>query len=210
MNHLFQEKKGSFFLLVILLFILSIVLYIFFVNPINAELKQEKTSLASLETEVQALEMKIENLESQKAELVELEKRVPLNPNLNLLLMSLQSVANDSSSNIDNIEFRYDGMLSELNSGEDVETIENEGTEEAEVEDNNNPPALMLEGSMPNELRLITASIDVVTSNYGNFMTFLKGLEQLDRISIVEGVRFTNSNENFTFTVELSTFYYGE
>lgn len=209
MNHLFHEKKGAFFFLIVLLFILSIVLYVFFVNPLSAELKAEENSLTALETEVQALEQKIANSEQREAELKEFVNLLPINPQLNLLLLSLQSVADKSGSKIESINFHYDGMLPETES--EAEPSETTVEDEGEQIESDTSPGLMLDNSMPSQLNLITAQIDIKANEYESFRKFLLGIEGLERISLVDALQFTESDEgHITLSAKLSTFYYQE
>lgn len=228
MNNLFKENARIFSLLLVLLFVLLIVVYFVFVNPQSKQLKAAKQNVSNLESEIAALEAsRNQSKDSLDSDTLLLEKKVPITPELEDLLLTFQEIELVSGSRIENIEFSYDGELPEKNTGseESQDNQSNENSENAndanKTNENNengdSQPADTSESSKPEFLKAITAKMDVLSPDYDSFQEFLQELEKRERIMRVDKLTFEKpaekeqlegSGETITFTIEATTFYY--
>lgn len=225
MNNLFKENARIFSLLLVLLFVLLIVVYFVFVNPQSKQLKAAKQNVSNLESEIAALEAsRNQSKDSLDSDTLLLEKKVPITPELEDLLLTFQEIELVSGSRIENIEFSYDGELPEKNTGSE-ESKDNQSNENSENsndanktnENDDSQPAGTSESSKPEFLKVITAKMDVLSPDYDSFQEFLQELEKRERIMRVDKLKFEKpaekdlldgSGETITFTIEATTFYY--
>lgn len=225
MNNLFKENARIFSLLLVLLFVLLIVVYFVFVNPQSKQLKAAKQNVSNLESEIAALEAsRNQSKDSLDSDTLLLEKKVPITPELEDLLLTFQEIELVSGSRIENIEFSYDGELPENHSGsgESQENQSNDANENVNnandaTENNESEPINTSNGNKPEFLRVITAKMDVLSPDYDSFQEFLQELEKRERVMRVDKLTFEKpaekeqlegSGETITFTIEATTFYY--
>lgn len=218
MNNLFKENARIFSLLLVLLFVLLIVVYFVFVNPQSKQLKAAKQNVSNLESEIAALEAsRNQSKDSLDSDTLLLEKKVPITPELEDLLLTFQEIELVSGSRIENIEFSYDGELPENHSGSG-ESQENQSNDANDATENNeSEPINTSNGNKPEFLRVITAKMDVLSPDYDSFQEFLQELEKRERVMRVDKLTFEKpaekeqlegSGETITFTIEATTFYY--
>jgi type IV pilus assembly protein PilO len=226
-NNLFRENARIFSLLIVLLFVLLIVVYFVYVSPQSKQLKAAKQNVSNLESEIAALEANRDrSTDDLDSDALLLKRKVPLNPELENLLLTFQEIELVSGSRIENIVFRYDGELPENDSSSE-ESQENQSTDadentndaNATAENNDSEPANTINGNNPEFLKLITAAMDVLSPDYDSFQEFLQELEKRERIMRVDKLTFKKpaerelldgSDETITFTIEVTTFYYEE
>lgn len=221
MNNLFKENARIFSLLLVLLFVLLIVVYFVFVSPLSKQLKAAKQNVSNLETEISVLEAsRNQSKDSLDSDTLLLEKKVPITPELEDLLLTFQEIELTSDSRIENIEFSYDGKLPENHSGsgESQENQSNDTNDEnVATENNESEQANTRNGNKPEFLKVITAKMDVLSPDYDSFQVFLQELEKCERIMRVDKLTFEKpaekeqlegSGETITFTIEATTFYY--
>ena len=233
MNNIFQENKQAFLLLLGLLFILIIVAYFLFYQPLTKERDSAVEQETALQAEIESLNAKV--IQNEQTEVDEneyenmiLAKKMPSTPELEEFLLTLNEIELVSGSRIENLGFSYDGSLPErfIDEEEDVddEATENPNeelvseedlVEERVVEVN---PIFEMEG-MPENLRLITVRIEVFSPDYNQFQAFLTEIEKQQRIMMVNQLEFEkpaeqelviddSEDETIRTVVDVTTFYY--
>lgn len=218
MNSLFQEKRGSILMLIVLFFILLGTLYFVFVRPQSEQLKSILQAKEMLQTDVNVLEKKIDNLSNEpNIDMKVLEEKMPLAPELDALLLSFQELEQVTGSRINEIDFAYDGELPEVELEEESESTEaNDGESEEKKEERMIDINLDME-----ELGLVTAELTVLSPDYDHFLHFVKEVEKQERVTRVDQLEFTKPGErelNFTkdpdetveYKVQVTTFYFKE
>lgn len=238
MNNFIQEKKSLVLFIVVILFLLLGLLFLNLVKPIKDDAAMVETNVQSLETEIAILQNQLngqKNEETQYENTYELEKKLPLDRSIDDLILSLQEIQLVSDSRIENISFNnYDSALTEADvafedeeteAGESVEESSEESTEQ--ISDETFPPVsdLSEEPSLPENVKLITVSLDVISPDFEHFMQFLKEVEKLERVTRVGTLSFDQAteqdmiaineeedevefDESITTNMQITTFYY--
>lgn len=196
MNSLFHERKSTFFLLLILGFLLLFVVYYISLHPLIDEVKQKQVAVKFTQNEIDVLLAKSEKvLESDQdvEELLVLQEKVPMSRELARLILTLERIEAVSNSQFDDIRFAYDGLMPQPIQ----QSIENESTGNVE-----NKPA-QLEG--------ITVQFRVTSPSYEDYRKLLKEFENETRIMAVSQIDFEQSSEStIVSNVTITTFYFSE
>lgn len=240
MNNLFQENKRSFYILLTLFFVLIALIYFLFFLPKVEERKTAVTQQNTLESEVAQLQAQLDNLDEGEEiaesdfENIQLQKAIPLEPELETFLLSLQEIELVTEVNLQNYSFSYDGSIperqailvdSDEESSEEAEpeVTEIEGTnivvEEMEVDlesDGSGTNVIELPG-MPENIQIVTVSMDVYAPDYEHLQAFLQEVEKQERVMMISYLSFTQpgeselleaDDESINTSIQISTFYY--
>ncbi|MFD1851899.1 hypothetical protein [Oceanobacillus bengalensis] len=234
MNNLFQENKKAFFLLLGLLVVLLLVVYFLFFQPVTKDLKANENERMQLENEVKILEIQIDNNENpdvgeESIENIKLAKKMPLDPELENLILTLEEIEIISDSRFDNISFSYDGSvpqrtIEEEETTDTEETAEQNNVEELEVDIETTeeaPESVIDMEAKPEDLHVITLNMSVTSPDYEHFQTFIQEVEKQERMMMVSSLDFQKPAESeLLFTeepdesiysdVSITTFYYEE
>jgi type IV pilus assembly protein PilO len=234
MNNIFQENKKSFFLLLGLLFLLLIVAYFFFYQPKSQEFKKKEGQVEILENDNQVLQIKISNAEHDSGSEVGienylLENKLPLKPEIEELILTLQEIELISDSRFDNISFSYgdtapqreeeetdidkeDDSQSEEDTDNETQTDTDTADSETFVEN-----AINFE-EIPENLQVITVSFSVTSPDYEHFQQFINLIENQERFMTVTSMDFQKpaereivldeDAETITSDVNVTTFYF--
>ncbi|MFD2046320.1 hypothetical protein ACFSTA_10930 [Ornithinibacillus salinisoli] len=208
MNNLFQENRKILLLLLGLLFLLLLVIFFFFFQPNIQELKSKEGQLRTLENEVANLGTEIENMdeasENENNDLNSVSNKIPMNPAIEGLILTLQEIERISGSSFENISFSYGGTVAQR-------MVTEEETEEIKT-------GINLE-EKPDNLEVISITITVTSPDYEHFHEFIKQIEEQERLMTVSSLNFQkpaekeiqikeNQAETITSNVTISTFYY--
>jgi cobalamin biosynthesis protein CobT len=139
MSDFFQEKRKIVLFIGIILFLLLGLLYFYLIMPLKDDANAAEQNVKQLETEVKALENRLNQNETDQPEnTAKLEKKMPLSRQLDELILSLQEIEMVSGSQIASINFNnYDGGLTEAD-GTNENNESTDGTDEATADDTNN------------------------------------------------------------------------
>jgi type IV pilus assembly protein PilO len=198
-------------LVVLLIFIGQFLL----LKPLNSDLKVKEQSL---KTEQQVLETITQKRMDDTAKVVEntreLQKRVPVTPLQEQIILDLERAENVSNSHISSIGFSV-GTDVAMTGGETQEGAAE--TQEATSEDadaaTQQPVAPAVSG-----VKKITMSLSVDSPNYEQLEKFISTLESLNRIVVVENISYSGGqevtslsqgteNEKLTYSLSISAYY---
>lgn len=227
MNNLFEENRQSFFLLVGLLFILLAVIYFLFFKPLVDERKLAETEVVELRNDIASLQKQVDQLDEGEQvididlETKRLEKHMPSQPELKEFLLTLQEIELVSDGKIIDYTFSYDGSIPERQSitEENEEDEEENNTmieEQNQDEETTETPSIHLP-EMPENVRIVTVSMELFSPDYEHLQTFLKEIEKQERIMMISGLQFTQpgelelletEDETITASIDVTTFYY--
>ncbi|MFD2681442.1 hypothetical protein [Bacillus seohaeanensis] len=212
--NLHLTKRES--LIIIGTFLLSSVIvfsfYWLFYQPVAKEKEHIENEIKVENKLISALESKMEEIEQNTFEdTSSLQKKVPVKPFEQKLLIDLEKAEVISGSLIKSIEFT-DGEVSlpltSITAEEGIESTNN-------ADENAVNKAETIE-VLPSGLKKLTATLSVDTENYFELKNFIAQLESLDRIVEVEQIAFTGPKEIFSYEDEdetisfilvISTFY---
>ncbi|RDW16338.1 hypothetical protein CWR48_16980 [Oceanobacillus arenosus] len=237
MNSLFQENKKSFLLLLGLVFVLIIVAYFLFYQPLTKELKAQKSQVTQLQSDIALFNVQLEHVDNDDSldmdiENVRLANIMPPTPELESLVKTLNEIELMSGSRIEELRFSYDGSLPERVVNEEAvvdseSAVPEEPVATEDVETDSNPevsgeitPVIAMP-EKPENLHLITVSMDIASPDYEHFQILLKEIEKQERIMMVNRLEFDKpaesvlmigdeANESIIATIDITTFYFDE
>lgn len=229
MNNTFQEKRGILLALVGLFLVLLVVIYFAFLRPLTGELESKESSLGTLKSDIHSLEKEVlaldQVVESFDMERVVQEKKIPVNRQLEELILLIQEIELVSLSEVETIDFTYDSSLPDtvfLQEGEeeDPDGTDTDADTEEVADEEGAKPAIDL-SEKPETLEVITIRMEVSSPSYERFQTFITEIEKQERIMLISRLDFDkpaeeelviadHPDETMTFNLELVTFYYGE
>ncbi|MFF2755059.1 type 4a pilus biogenesis protein PilO [Psychrobacillus sp. NPDC058041] len=227
MNDLVSNKKTGFFLIIALIVVVLGAIYYYFVYPLNEEKSSKEVTISNVRNEIAVLETQLAipggEKENEENSFV-LQKKVPVTRALNELIRSIEQVELISESKIESINFNnYDESVVEstlvpTKTEENAQTDHTETTEENTA--NETPVSPVANTVLPAQLKLITLNISVLTKDYDHLNSFIKELENLERILRVDQIKFSvpgeeqqtemDSEKTISATIQLTTFYYDE
>lgn len=231
MNNQFQENKGMFLLLLSLLFVLLIVCYFIFLQPVQSDKKTKESQLQQGNNDIALLEIQINNERNKDDGFNNMDKfklagQLPEDPFIDQLILTLEEIEFVSGSRFEQIQFSYGGSTPERYLGNEEElggeleenSNEQNDTHDLVEEQEEQAPPFDFEGK-PEELQVINISMKVLSTNYDHFQSFIQEIEKQERMMFVSHLNFNHPGEEqlliedppieeITFDVTLTTFYY--
>ncbi|RZT21589.1 hypothetical protein [Fictibacillus sp. BK138] len=174
------------------------------ISFVDSKIKQQKVLLIKSENAVLDVPMAIENTFS-------LQEEVPVVPLVDQLMLQFEKAEVLSDSLIMTMQFS-DGEVDDeeeytQNNAEDHRASEEENKEASSStpeEDTTTikavePPAPEV---LPEGVKKITAEMSVVSKDYNGLLIFLRTIEELKRVIVIEGITFTGLSEIEMASVE--------
>src|SRR5699024_314002 len=242
MNDYIEENKRSLFILAGALFVLVGVLFFVLVFPMMTDLKRNQTNIESKKTDIELLEAELANIGTEEIEFDEETltnmKQIPRERKLDEYILALLALELTNNSKIESVAFAYDSSmdLEETEEGaetpeeyideeesdtneESDETEEESDEEETETDEDDTPtidPVILQE--KPEQLQVMTVSMTAQSPSYKDFLALIETIEDMERISIVTNLHFSQPREEdefiedpmniVPFEAEIITFYY--
>ncbi|KMJ60306.1 hypothetical protein AB685_05685 [Bacillus sp. LL01] len=193
----------------VLLIVLGIAgFYYLSYAPKEARAEQLQEEKRIEEQLIQVLEQQEETANATGNTTVELQRKIPVTPYLEQLILELEKAEVLADSRILSMSFGEGEFLPASNTLEEYENIHEE--EEGTVQE---------EAYLPEGLKKLTVNLSVESDVYEDLTTFLSSLEKLTRITQIESVSFSGQPEvtsteqemgPLTYSVTLSAFYHPE
>lgn len=217
MNSFFNENRRSAILLLVVLIVAVVTLFFLLVWPMMQDLESSESNLATTESERRVLETRLDKLSALPEEDVERLRflnEVPITPDLEDIIRTIEEIEMKSGSRIDSIDFGYDDFVPEpiVTEEEEAETAEQaadptdeaaeealeepaetEDADEEEEEDGAEAPIFLEE--LPEQLHAITIQVELFAPDFDSHQAFLKGIEEAERMYMVSSVEFKQPSE---------------
>jgi type IV pilus assembly protein PilO len=197
-------SKRQLFVFVLLLIALGAAfssLYFYMLYPRYQQIEELTNTVASEKKILAATKAEIAKQKSSLPEsVVELQKKIPVKPLTEQLLLDLEKAEVVSDSTISSMTFNEE----ENATGEPQETDASSKTEQSS-------------SRLPDGLKKVTVQLTVQSPSYYQLERFLQTLENLNRIVSIESLSFTGNPEltsvdtevnPLTYSVTVSAFYY--
>jgi type IV pilus assembly protein PilO len=198
MNLQFEKREwllisGSVLLSILILTGIYFLLY----NPVQKEITLREDELETEEKLIALLDEKTSNIEEETFQSsITLQKRVPVKPMTEKLLLDLEKAETVSNSFISSMQFSEGDVTLPLASQSAEEDIENlSSANDGEGENSEAAPAQEI---LPQGLKKLNATISVESPSYFEMEKFLEVLEDLDRITEIEQIAFEGPQESTT------------
>ncbi|RSD23312.1 hypothetical protein [Mesobacillus subterraneus] len=183
--------------------------YFFYIAPIKSSLSIKENQLKMEQQLNEALETKLASAEaSDFSSAGELQKKLPVDPLVEQMVLDLEKAEVISNSFISSVEFNFGehatiaDQYADTSDGQQSEISES-GEPETQIDtEESGPSAQQTELMIPEGLANFTASIIVRADDYFGLEKFIQTLESLQRIVAVNSISFTGADEIFTLTDE--------
>lgn len=228
MNDLFSNKQTGYLVISALIAVLLGAIYYFLVYPMSEEKNSKEVTISTVRSEIALLDSQLTAPveEGEDKNSFQLEKKVPLTRELDMLIKSIEEVDLVSEAKIESIEFNnYDEIVADSTlvpseeeaspEADDAATEEIEGEQPAET-----PVSPVANSTLPPQLKLITFNINILTKDYDHLNTFIKELESIERIKRIDQIEFLlpgeesllelDYKEAISARIQVTTFYYDE
>jgi type IV pilus assembly protein PilO len=206
-----------------LLVVLFIVIAQFYIlSPLKTDLKTKQQSLASEQKLLEiAGQKKVADVKKTADDTRELQKKLPVEPLQEQLILDLEKAENLSNSKISSMGFSKDA---DVNTGADQTNTQNaNGQQNTANKTTTNQstatqsPATQQTTAAPTiALKKLTVSLSVESPNYEDLEKFIETLESLKRIVVVESINYSGGpeittlaqdNPPLTYSLTISAFY---
>ncbi|ESU30789.1 hypothetical protein G3A_20405 [Bacillus sp. 17376] len=203
------EKKHYLILLAaaIVTALIYIAAFYLYLAPMNNSLSLKESQLKMEQQLNSTLEERLASVnETDFSSTAELQKRLPVDPMVEQMVLDIEKAEVISNSFVTSIEFNVSQQAAttippETSSSEQLDQI----TDEAENQDNpsdSEAEVMNSQSEMPDGLVKTTAQIKVKADNYFSLEKFISALESLRRIVVVESISFSGPPEIFTLSDE--------
>lgn len=220
------EKKHYIILLaaaVVSIFVYLIAFYLY-LNPLNTSLALKESQLKMEQELNTTLEARLAAVnETDFSSTAELQKRLPVDPMVEQLVLDIEKAEVISNSFVSSIEFNAEQqagvpMEQETTAEEQVEQQNNDSDDQAE-KSISEVPVSNSQTMVPDGLLKTSVQINVKAENYFSLEKFIETLESLRRIVVVESISFSGPQESFAVSDEevpiemslsINSFYFPE
>ncbi|ANB61913.1 pilus assembly protein PilO [Anoxybacteroides amylolyticum] len=204
--------KREAMLLLLMLVVASAVftfLYFYTLKPLHLRVAELKTTVANEQKLVTTLQSQTAKQQTDMIDsAVELQKRVPVKPLVEQLLLDLEKAEVVSDSFIPNMSFNEDAGIG----ASQQSAAASSATQQPSTTQQNKASI-----TLPAGLKKVTVQLTVQSPSYYQLERFLQTLEQLPRIVSVESLSFTGNPEltsvestvhPLTYSLTVSAFYH--
>ncbi|WP_144547823.1 pilus assembly protein PilO [Bacillus sp. X1(2014)] len=218
----FSKKQGLIIAGVALLVVLYIVYAQFFkLAPLKSDLEMKQQSLESEQKLLEIVSQKnAEETQKTSEDTKELQKKLPVKPLQEQLILDLEKAENISDSKISSMSFSkdVDVTTTDQTNAENAngqQTTTNQ-TETAQTSATQDPAAQQAGTTQTTGMKKLTVSLSVESPSYEKLEKFIETLESLKRIIVVESISYSGGQEitsldqedqPLTYSLTISAFY---
>ncbi|QDQ01898.1 hypothetical protein FOH38_16170 [Lysinibacillus fusiformis] len=224
MNKLTSSKNSSILLLTALVAALLFALYYYLLMPKLNEVEAKASNINQLQQEIASIEGQLSTLDEEQSELVTniltMRKKVPETRAIEKIILAMAEMEEVTGTRVESLNFNnYDTTVaqSEVTEPNMLEKAETEVSGE-QIADENLPISSIAKENLPNELKLVTFSLEVTALDFKALESFLKEIEKLERVMKTDTINFSLPGEQdqldkdadltLKATVQVTTFYY--
>lgn len=210
------------------LVLLIVIAQFYLLSPLKSDLKTKQQSLASEQKLLEiAGQKKVEDVKKTVDDTRELQKKLPVEPLQEQLILDLEKAENLSNSKISSMGFSKDA---DVNTSADQTNTQNANGQQNTAANQNTAnqattnqstatqsPATQQTTTAPTTaLKKLTVSLSVESPNYEDLEKFIETLESLKRIVVVESINYSGGQEittlaqdnpPLTYSLTISAFY---
>ena len=218
----FSKKQGLIIAGVALLLVLFIVYAQFFkLAPLKSDLDTKQQSLESEQKLLEIVSQKnAEETQKTSEDTKELQKKLPVKPLQEQLILDLEKAENISDSKISSMSFSKDVDVAttdqtnaENANGQQTTTNQTDSAQTTATQDT---AAQQAGSTQTTGMKKMTVSLSVESPSYEKLEKFIETLESLKRIIVVESISYSGGQEitsleqedqPLTYSLTISAFY---
>ncbi|MEH6905574.1 pilus assembly protein PilO [Neobacillus drentensis] len=223
------SKRDSIIIGFVALLVLIILVYaqFFKLAPLKSDLGMKQQSLESEQKLLEiASQKKAEDTKKTSEDTKELQKKLPVEPLQEQLILDLEKAENLSNSKISSMSFSKDADVTTVADPASTETATSQQTTANQTTANQTPvnqgttnqdtAAQQAAASQVNGMKKLTVSLSVESPSYEELEKFVGTLESLKRIIVVESISYSGGEEitslaqeekPLTYSLTFSAFY---
>jgi type IV pilus assembly protein PilO len=217
------SKKELFIVIISMCLLVAFVIgsYFLYLSPKKEKLKTSETQLKTEEQLLASLQGKqAVNTAPTIESITELQKKVPVKQQLELLILDLEKAEVVSDSLITNMSFSDEdtGTTTETPPAQEPTDTTNQSQQQSDDltqtdANGNQKPA---KTPLPTGIKKLTVTLSVKSSSYDKLIKFVETVENLNRLVVVESVTFSGGSEltsledeqeEFSYSLTCSAFY---
>jgi type IV pilus assembly protein PilO len=219
----FSKKQSLIIGIVALLVVLILVYAQFFkLSPLKSDLGMKQQSLESEQKLLEiASQKKAEDTKKTSEDTKELQRKLPVEPLQEQLILDLEKAENLSNSKISSMSFSKDADVTTAADPATTETATSQQTTDTQTPvnqatTNQDTAAQQAASSKVNGMKKLTVSLSVESPSYEELENFVGTLESLKRIIVVESISYSGGEEitslaqeekPLTYSLTFSAFY---
>jgi type IV pilus assembly protein PilO len=218
------SKRDSIIIGFVALLVVIILVYaqFFKLAPLKSDLGMKQQSLESEQKLLEiASQKKAEDTKKTSEDTKELQKKLPVEPLQEQLILDLEKAENLSNSKISSMSFSKDADVTTAADPASTETATSQQTTENQTPVNQaainqDTAAQQAAASQVNGMKKLTVSLSVESPSYEELEKFVGTLESLKRIIVVESISYSGGEEitslaqeekPLTYSLTFSAFY---
>lgn len=196
MNLRLEKKNINILTAAVLLAVLTYVgAYFLYISPLKDSLALKESQLKSEQQLNTTIETRLASADTSDISTVELQKKLPVDPMIEQLVLDLEKAEVISSSYITSMEFNSEGAPDDALSAE----TQAQGAETISSAETDNPSIPMPEGVSKTKV-----TITVESDTYFDLERFIETLEKLKRVIVVDSISFSGPEEVDSLSDEVS------
>jgi Type II secretion system (T2SS), protein M subtype b len=217
------SKRDSLIIGIVALIVIFLIVYaqFFKLSPLKSDLNIKQQSLDSEQKLLEIVsQKKVEDTRKTTEDTKELQKKLPVRPMQEKLILDLEKAENLSNSKISSMSFSKDVDVNTSNDPANAgnangqQTTENQAA--ATQTTNQDPASKQTTPAQPVALKKLTVSLSVESPSYKELEKFIETLETLQRIIVVESISYSGGQEitsldqeeqPLTYSLTISAFY---
>jgi type IV pilus assembly protein PilO len=220
----FSLSRKQFIIIILTIFLLGGILtggYFWFIDPLKSDVTLRENELKNEEKILAVLEAKRSSEVTSSFETtVELQKKLPVKPLLDQLLLDLEKAEIISNSFIKTIQVENADASNHANTVDETQQIPNDENRDSQIEAESESSAGKSEETVGNEesnqfkqelpagLKKITLTLSVQSPTYFEMEKFLQSLESMKRILTIENLSFKGNKELLSIDESIESLEY--
>ncbi|KOS62791.1 hypothetical protein FJQ98_06870 [Lysinibacillus agricola] len=225
MNKLTSSKKSSIMLLIALIAAILFALYYYLLLPKMNEVESKESNVKQLQQQITSLNGQLAKLDEKQgvptSNLLTMRQKLPETRAIEKVVLDLAEIEEVSGTRIESMNFNNDDTSVAQSDVPDPNMLEKADAEVNGEQENTEEKSLIssiAKESLPANLKLITFNLEVAALDLKSLESFLKEIEQLERVMKTDAINFTIPGEQdqlekdadltLKATVQVTTFYY--
>lgn len=238
MNSITSNKNSTLLLLTALLAAILFGVFYYVLTPKLDEVELKESTINSLNQQITSLQQQLtiqdETQQTSISNTLALRNKVPQTKEINKILLKIAEIEAVTGTLVDSIRFsNYDTPVANSSvSDPNAPVVDSEGAQDSAIIDeqmmidqattdstsNNSVVSTITKDSLPEQLKLVTFSFDIVAINQQDLLTFIQEIEQIERVMKIDTVNLTLPGEEeqlqedaeltYKASIQITTFYY--
>lgn len=212
-------------LLIALIAAILFALYYYLLLPKMNEVESKESNVKQLQQQITSLQGRLAKEDKKQgvptSNLLAMRQKLPETRAVEKVVLDLAEIEEVTETRIESMEFNNDDTSVAQSNVSDPNMLEEADAEvngKQENEEKTPPISSIEKESLPDNLKLITFNLDVAALDIKSLESFLKEIEQLERVMKTDAINLTKPGEQdqlekdadltLKATIQITTFYY--